>query len=114
MSSTEGNLETGNRPDLSLLETMVGMRRGLAVMVEKGVPPTRDMMLVLMETEKAVYASDGGFIKKDQALGAIIAAFQQGTLSVEDILGAAGIDPKTIRLPKGGFLKRLWDSIRPR
>ncbi|MBN1400685.1 MAG: hypothetical protein JXA74_07600, partial [Anaerolineae bacterium] len=69
MSSTERNPETGNRPDLSLLGTMVGLRKGLGVMVEKGVPPTREMVLALMETEKAVYASDGGFIKKDQALG---------------------------------------------
>ena len=115
MSSAERNAETDARPDLSVLKDMMGMRKGLAVMAEKRVPPTREMVLVLMETEKAIYASDGGFIKKDQALGKILAAFEQGAFGVEDIIRAAGIDPKTIKLSKGGFsLKRLWDRMRPR
>ena len=115
MSSIEGNTGTDSRPDLSLLEEMVGMRRGLAVMRDKGVPPTREMVLVLLEAEKAIYASDGGFMKKDQALGKIIAGFQQGAFGIEDIFGAVGIDPKTFPLSKGGFsLKRIWNRIRQR
>ena len=115
MSEIEGNTGTETRPDLSLLRDMVGMRKGLAVMLDKGVPPTREMVLVLMEAEKAIYASDGGFVQKDQALGKVIAAFQQGTFGLKDILEAAGIDAKAVQLPKGGFsLKRLWDRMKPR
>ena len=115
MSSTGGNIGTDARPDLSLLRDMVGMRKGLAVMVAKGVRPTREMVLALMEAEKAVYASDGGFLKKDQALGKVIVAFQQGAFSVEDVLKAVGADLGASQLSKGGFsLKRLWDRIRSR
>jgi len=115
MSLKEEDAETDNRPDLSLIGQMVGMKKGLAVMVEKGVLPTREMVLALMVTEKAVYASDGGFRNKDQVLGKIIVGFEQGAVSVEDILRATGIDPKTIRVSEGGFsLKALWDRIRPR
>ena len=115
MSEIGDNTATETRPDLSLLRDMVGMRKGLAVMLEKGVPPTREMVLVLMEAEKAIYASDGGFIQKDQALGKIIEGFQEGTFGLKDVLEAAGIDAKTVRLPKGGFsLKRLWDRVKPR
>ena len=115
MSSIEGNTGTDKGPDLSLLRDMVGMRKGLAVMLEKRVPPTREMVLVLMEAEKAIYASDGMFMNKGRALGKIIAGFQQGALSIEDIFKAVGIDPKAIQLPKSGFsLKRLWDRMKPR
>ena len=115
MSSKKGNSGIDARPNLSLLRDMVGMRKGLASMVEKGVQPTREMVLVLMEAEKAVYASDGGFMKKDQALGRIIAGFEQGAFSVEDILEAVGVELGKSQLSKGGFsLKKLWDRIRPR
>lgn len=103
--------ETG--PDVSLLDQMVGMKKGLALMVEKGVLPTREVVLVLMEAEREVYASHDGFAKKEQALGEIILGFQQGTVSVEDTLRAAGIDPEMTQTPKGGLsLKRLWDMVR--
>ena len=115
MSSKKGNSGIDARPNLSLLRDMVGMRKGLASMVEKGVQPTREMVLVLMEAEKAIYASDGGFMRKDQALGKIIVAFQQGAFSVEDVLKAVGADLGASQLSKGGFsLKRLWDRIRSR
>jgi hypothetical protein len=76
------------------------------VMLEKGVAPTREMVLALMETEKAVYATDGGFPHKDQALALIIAAFQDGRLSVADVMRAGGLDASKVK-PRAGFLKRL-------
>ncbi len=102
-------------PDLSLLNQMVGMKKGLALMAEKGVLPTRENVLLLMEVEKEVYASDGGFEKKDQALGKIMQAFKQGAISVEDLFRGVGIDPKAIRPPETGFsLKRLFGRSKPR
>ena len=115
MLSKEGNSAAAARPDLLLLDQMVGMKKGLALMAEKGVLPTRDMVLILMEVEKEVYASDGGFAKKDQALGKIIQAFQQGAVSVEELFRAVGIDPEAIQPAEGGFsLKRLFGRARPR
>lgn len=115
MLSNEGSSAVGARPDLSLLDQMVGMKKGLALMAEKGVLPTRDMVLILMEVEKEVYASDGGFAKKDQALGRITQEFRQGKISVGDLFRAVGIDPEAIRPPDNGFsLKRLWARIKPR
>jgi len=108
------NSAAGTSPDLSLLDQMVGMKKGLAVMAEQGVLPSREVVLALLEAEKEVYASDGGFANKDRALSEIITGFQQGAIGVEDLFRAAGIDPEMIQPPKGGFsLKRLWDSIRP-
>jgi hypothetical protein len=101
---TDGKV--AERVDLSLLGEMVGVRRGLAVMLEKGVAPTREMVLALMETEKAVYATDGGLPHKDQALALIIAAFQDGRLSVADVMRAGGLDASKVK-PRAGFLKRL-------
>jgi hypothetical protein len=115
MASEEGNAAAEAGPDLSLLNQMVGMKKGLALMAEKGVLPTREMVLVLMEVEKEVYASDGGFAKKDQALGKIIQGFEQGAISVKDLFRAVGLDPAAIRPSGGGFsLKRLWARVRPR
>jgi hypothetical protein len=114
MTSTQAQSGPGAKPDLSLLEQMVGIRKGLHVMVAKGVPPTREMVLALMETEKEVYASEGMFKRKNQALGKIIAGFEQGTYSVDDILRGAGIDPNTIqRSESSSVLKRLWRKIMP-
>ncbi len=109
MASLNRSTEAEARPDLSLLSEMVGMRKGLAVMVAKGVLPTPATVLALMESEKAIYASDGGFIKKDQLLGQIITAFQSGTFSVDDILKAVGIDPKVVKVRRG-FFKRLFGA----
>jgi hypothetical protein len=99
--------QAAGRVDLSLLSEMVGVHKGLAVMVEKGVAPTKEMVLALMETEKAIYASDGGFPHKDQALALIIAAFQEGRLSVADVLRAGGIDASKVK-PRAGLLKRIF------
>jgi hypothetical protein len=113
MLQRERNSAAGTSPDLSLLDQMVGMKKGLALMAEQGILPSREVILALLETEKEVYASHGGFANKDRALGEIIAGFRQGTIGVEDLFRAAGIDPEMIQPPKGGFsLKRLWDSIR--
>lgn len=102
-------------PDLSLLSQMVGMKKGLALLAEKGVLPTREDVLILMEVEKEVYASDGGFEKKDQALGRIMQAFRQGNISVEELYRGIGIDPKAIRPPETGFsLKRLFGRSKSR
>ncbi len=98
--------QVADRVDLSLLSEMVGVRRGLTVMVEKGVSPTREVVLALMETEKAVYVADGGFPHKGQALTLIIEALQDGRVSVADVMKAVGIDASRVK-PKAGFLKRL-------
>lgn len=107
MSQQDADSRGADRIDLSLLSEMVGVRRGMAVMVEKGVEPTREVILALMETEKAVYVADGGFPHKEQALTSIIEAFQNGRLSVADLMRAAGIDATKVK-PTGGFLKRLF------
>jgi hypothetical protein len=106
MSQQDAGGGVADRVDLSLLSEMVGVRRGLAVMVEKGVAPSREVILALMETEKAVYVADGGFRHKEQALALIIAGFQDGRLSVADVMRAVGIDASKIK-PRGGLLKRL-------
>jgi|GEM_PF-2993154 len=107
MSQQDAGGISSDRVDLSLLSEMVGVRRGLTVMVEKGVAPTREVVLALMETEKAVYAADGGFPHKEQALTLIIAAFLDGRLSVSDVMRAAGIDASRVKA-REGFLKRLF------
>ena len=95
-----------DRVDLSLLSEMVGVRKGLEVMIEKGVTPTHETILALMETEKAVYVADSGFPHKEQALTLIIEAFQGGRLNVAELMRAMGIDARKVK-PKAGFLRRL-------
>ncbi|MHB1317487.1 MAG: hypothetical protein ACYCYF_02590 [Anaerolineae bacterium] len=109
MSQQDVGGRDADRVDVSLLSEMVGVRRGLAVIVDKGVAPTREVVLAMMETEKAVYIADGGFPHKEQALALIIAAFQEGRLSVADVMRAVGIDTSRVK-PRAGLLKRLFGT----
>ncbi len=115
MSSAETQPGNGQAPDLSLLRYMVGVRKALTELVDRGQPLDKDAVLGILEAEQQTYARQGTFRQKEMALGEIVAALQQGSVGLEAVLEATGISREPKRAKANGFsLRGLFGGNRGR
>jgi hypothetical protein len=112
MPSIEERNTQGSTLDFAMLTQMVGVQKALNALVSRRVPLDKEVVLGVLEAQQEIYSSEGMFEKKGLVLRDIITSLEQGSVGVEAVLQAAGIDATKAGPATGGFIRRLWDSIR--
>ncbi len=113
MTSAEKTPGSVHARDLSLLKEMVGVQKALKALAKRKLPLDRDVVLAILEAQQEIYASEGMFKQKALTIAEIATSLRQGTISVEAVLQAAGIEATESR-PGQSRLREFLTRLRSR